>query len=96
MSFLQKLREGVEKATGEVGELAQSAKSKLEIARLNDDRHQLLRELGEQIYARHKQGRPIPEVEDLCERLVAIDAEIQHREAQAAAQSKGGPGEEPV
>ena len=96
MSFLQKLREGVEKATGEVGELAQSAKSKLEVARLNDDRNQLLRQLGEQIYARHKQGRPIPEVEDLCERLVALDAEIAQKDAQAAAQGKGGPGEEAV
>ena len=96
MSLLQKLREGVEKATGEVGELAQSARTKLEIARLNDDRNQLLREIGQQIYTRHTQGRPIPEVEDLCERLEAIEADIRQKEAQAAAQSREPPGEQAV
>ena len=96
MSLLQKLREGVEKATGEVGELAQSAKSKLEFARLNNDRNQLLHELGEQIYARHRQGRPIPEVEEICERLVAVDAEIRRREAQAIHSKVAPPDEEAV
>jgi hypothetical protein len=83
MSLLQKLREGVEKATGEVGELAQNARTKLEVARLNDDRNQLLREIGQQICARHAQGRPVPEVEDLCERVVALEAQIREKEAQA-------------
>ena len=97
MSFLQKLREGVEKATGEVGELAQSAKAKLEVARLNDDRNQLLRELGQQVYTLHTQGRAIPEVEPFCRRLAALETENNQREAEAAAPAKPEPpGEEAV
>ena len=96
MSFLQKLREGVEKATGEVGELAQSAKAKLEVARLNDDRNQLLREIGQEVYQLHLQGSGVPEVKALCARLEALEVEIREKEAQAAAPGKGGPGEEAI
>ncbi len=79
MAFMDKVKESFDKAKGGVTDLAETAKIKHEISKLNDRKAALCGEIGNQIYALYGQGRVIAEVEGQCREIHSIDEDIKHK-----------------
>lgn len=82
MSFMDRFKQGVEKAREGASDLAQIAKMKVEITRLNGQRAEATSELGRQVYALHGQGRTLSEVEATCRQIRHFDDQIKELEAE--------------
>ena len=79
MTLLQRLKEGMEKATEQATALAQTTRIKMEIGRLNDRKNSLLADMGRQVYLMYQQGQTFPGMETLCQRVRETEAEIQQK-----------------
>lgn len=79
MAFIDKVKESFDKAKVGVTDLAETAKIRHEINKLNDRKAALCGEIGNQIYTFYGQGRVIAEVEAQCRELHAIDEDIKHK-----------------
>jgi hypothetical protein len=84
MAFIDKVKESFDKAKVGVTDLAETAKIKHEISKLNDRKAILCGEIGHQIYALYGEGRVIAEVEGPCRELQAIDQDIKHKAEEIA------------
>jgi len=69
MSFMDKVKQGMNKAKGEVSDFAATAKIRHEISNLNDCKSALFDEIGRQVYALSQQGHPVSEVRLSARRL---------------------------
>ena len=79
MSLIDKVKQNFDKAKDGVSELAETAKVKHEISKLNDRKAALIGEIGHQIYALFGQGHIVVEVEAQCREVQGIDEEIKHK-----------------
>lgn len=79
MSFMDKVKSGFDKAKEGISDLAETTKIKLEINKLESRKSELLGEIGKQVYALHKQGRAMAEVEAQCKEIDGLDEKIKER-----------------
>lgn len=79
MSFIDKVKQGMDKAKGEVSDLAATTKIRLDISNLNDRKSKLFTEIGRQVYALSQQGHAVSEVEAQCRELVTLDEQIKQK-----------------
>jgi ArsR family metal-binding transcriptional regulator len=79
MSLIDKVKQNFDKAKDGVSELAETAKVKHEISKLNDRKATLLGEIGHQVYTLYGQGRIVAEVEAQCREVQGIEEEIKHK-----------------
>ncbi len=101
MSFIDKIREGVDRAREEATELARTTVLRLEISKLHDRKNQLLREIGQQVYSGYAEGKVVAEVETPCRQVGELEEQIHAKEAEIERlHNEGGapppPEEEPV
>lgn len=80
MGLMDNVKKGIAKAKEEAQELAQVTKLKAEITRLNGQRRDLFREIGEEVYALYQRSEPIPGFETKCDALAAISEEVARKE----------------
>ncbi|HXW55893.1 MAG TPA: hypothetical protein VEJ67_09110 [Candidatus Cybelea sp.] len=84
MTFLDKVKQSVDKARGEVSDLAATTKIRHEIGNLNDRKSALLVEIGRKIYALYQQGQGPAEVETPCRDIAALDEQIKQKSEEIA------------
>lgn len=80
MSLMDNVKKGIAKAKEEAQELAQVTRLKADIARLNGQRRDLFREMGEEVYALYQRSEPIPGFETKCDAVAAISEEVARKE----------------
>jgi hypothetical protein len=76
MSFMDKVKSGFDKAKDGISDLAETTKIKLEISKLESRKSSLLGEIGKQVFALHKQGREMSDVEGLCKEIDGLEEQI--------------------
>jgi hypothetical protein len=84
MTFMDKVKQGVEKAKGEVSDLAATTKIRHDISNLNDRKAALFSEIGRQVYALSQQGHTVSEVEGQCHEITALDQQIKEKSDEIA------------
>jgi hypothetical protein len=82
MSFLDKLKEGLDRAAEEVNEFAQVSKIRLEIGRLQERLSGRFAELGRQLYQKHAAGEPPPDFSPQFEEIARLEEGIRHKQAE--------------
>ncbi|MCA9739473.1 MAG: hypothetical protein R3E98_08500 [Gemmatimonadota bacterium] len=80
MSLMDNVKKGIAKAKEEAQELAQVTRLKADIARLNGQRRDLFREMGEEVFALYQRSEPIPGFETKCDAVAAISEEVARKE----------------
>jgi hypothetical protein len=95
MSFLDKIKSGLDKAQHEIGDFAETTKIKMEISKLQSRKNELFGQIGQQIYALHAKG-PVPaEVAATCTEIDALDAQIAAKTDQIAKINADAPPDAP-
>ena len=84
MSLMDRVKQGVTKARGEVSDLAATTKIRHDISNLNDRKSALFAEIGRQVYALCQQGHPVSEVEAQCKEITALDEQIKQKSDEIA------------
>jgi transposase len=84
MSFMDKVKQGMDKAKGEVSDLAATTKIRHDISNLNDRKSALFSEIGRQVYALSQQGHAVSEVEAQCREIAALDQQIKEKSDEIA------------
>ena len=84
MSLMDKVKRGVDKARGEVSDLAATTKIRHDIGNLNDRKSALLTEIGRQVYALCQQGHAVSEVDAQCHEITALDEQIKQKSDEIA------------
>jgi hypothetical protein len=84
MSFVDKVKQGMEKAKGEVSDLAATTKIRHDISTLTDRKSVLFAEIGRQVYALSQQGHPVAEVEAQCREITELDLQIKQKSDEIA------------
>lgn len=82
--FLEKMKSGLVKGASTVadgsGKLVERSKLKARIAKLEEEKKDLFRTLGERFYTLSKQANPDGgELEEMCAKLDALQAEIDQK-----------------
>ncbi len=80
MGIMDQLRRLLSKAKEEAGEVAAVARIKLDVRTLEAKRDHLLREIGRQALALHREGRGVREFDTACADVQKVEAEIRERE----------------
>ncbi len=80
MGIMDNVKKGIQKAKDEATELAQVTKLKGEVSRLNSQKRDLFREMGEEVYALYQAHEPIPGFETKCDAAAAISEEIERKD----------------
>lgn len=84
MSFIDKVKQGMDKAKGEMSDLAATTKIRHDISSLNDRKSALYAEIGRQVYALSQQGHAVNEVEAKCREITALDQQIKGKSDEIA------------
>ena len=84
MSLMDKVKHGMDKARGEVIDLAATTKIRHEISNLNDRKAALFGEIGQKVYALCQQGHAVSEVEAQCREITALDEQIKQKSDEIA------------
>jgi hypothetical protein len=84
MTFLDKVKQSVDKAREGVSDLAATTKIRYEISNLNDRKSTLLVEIGRKIYALCQQGQGPAGVEAECRGIAALDEQIKQKSDEIA------------
>ena len=84
MSFMDKVKQGMDKAKGEVSDFAATTKIRHDISTLNDRKSALFAEIGRQVYALSQQGHPVSEVEAQCHEITSLDEQIKQKSEEIA------------
>jgi len=84
MSFMDKVKQGMDKAKGEVSDFAATTKIKHDISNLNDRKSALFAEIGRQVYALSQQGHVVTEVEAQCHEITALEQQIKEKSEEIA------------
>ncbi len=84
MSLVDKVKHGMDKAKGEVSDLAATTKIRYDIGNLNDRKAALFTEIGKQMYTLCQQGHAVSEVEAQCREITALDEQIKQKSDEIA------------
>jgi hypothetical protein len=84
MSLMDKMKHGMDKARGEVSDLAATTKIRHDIGNLNDRKSALFTEIGRQVYALCQQGPAVSEVEAQCHEITTLDEQIKQKSDEIA------------
>lgn len=84
MSLMDKMKHGMDKARGEVSDLAATTKIRHDIGNLNDRKSALFTEIGRQVYALCQQGHAVSEVEAQCHEITTLDEQIKQKSDEIA------------
>jgi hypothetical protein len=84
MTLMDKVKQGMNKAKGEVSDLATTTKIRHDISNLNDRKSALFAEIGRQVYALCQQGHPVSEVEAQCKEITALEEQIKQKSDEIA------------
>jgi len=82
MGLMDNLKKGFDKAREGASDLAQTAKLKMEIGKLNDRRKEVFRRIGEQVYAAANAGDAAVGFDAEVEELRSVDQQIAAKEAE--------------
>jgi len=77
MSFMDRVKTGLDKAKEGISDFAETTKLKHEINKLDDRKTALFMEIGRQIYALRAQGRGVTDVEAQCKEIDTVDEKIK-------------------
>ncbi|HUL73845.1 MAG TPA: hypothetical protein VLT86_12125 [Vicinamibacterales bacterium] len=83
MSFMDKLKSGLDKAQHEINEFAETTKVKMEVSKLQSRKKDLFTQIGQQVYELHVKGQATP-AESTCTEIDGIEREIAQKNEQIA------------
>jgi hypothetical protein len=82
MSFMDKVKDGFDKAREGINDLAETTRLRHEIGKLTDQKTELFTEIGRQAYSMRAQGRAVPDVESQCKAIDGIEQQIKDKNAE--------------
>jgi hypothetical protein len=82
MSFMDKVKGGLDKAKEGISDLAETTKLKHEISKLTDRKTELFADVGRQVYAMRAQGKGVAETEAPCTEIDQIEQQIKDKSAE--------------
>jgi hypothetical protein len=77
MSFMDRVKIGLDKAKEGISDFAETTKLKHEIGKLEDRKTALFVEIGRQVYTLRAQGRGVADVEAQCKEIDTVDEKIK-------------------
>ena len=83
MSFMDKLKSGLDKAQHEINDFTETTTLKMAVSKLQGRKKELFTQIGEQVYELHAKGQATPS-EATCKEVDAIEHEIAEKNAQIA------------
>lgn len=84
MSFMDKLKSGLDRAQHEINDFAETQRLKSEISTLEARKNELLTEIGKAIYAKHAGTGSGTDVEAACRGIDQFNAQIAEKQAAVA------------
>jgi len=85
MSLRERLRSMFNRAKEQATDMAQVARMKLDLRELEGRRDHLFREIGRNVYTRHREGRGYPEFERSFADVRTLEASIEKKRAEMRA-----------
>jgi hypothetical protein len=83
MSFMDKLKSGLDKAQHEINEFAETTKLKMDVSKLQSRKKDLFTQIGQQVYELHVKGQATPS-DATCKEIDGIEHEIAAKNEQIA------------
>lgn len=83
MSFMDKLKSGLDKAQHEVNDFAQTTKLKMDVSKLESQKKELFTKIGQEVYALHVKGQATPS-EANCAAIDDLEKQIAEKNEQIA------------
>jgi hypothetical protein len=79
VSFLDKLKDGLDSAKENVSDFVETSRVKREIDRLENRKQEVFAGIGRRMYALFAEGRSVPEIEAECRELASLDTQIAEK-----------------
>jgi SMC interacting uncharacterized protein involved in chromosome segregation len=93
MSFMDKLKSGLDKAQHEINDFAETTKLKMELSKLQGQKKELFTKIGQEVYELHAKGQATPS-EATCKQVDDLEHQIAEKneaiEKVNAAEAKPG------
>jgi hypothetical protein len=83
MSFMDKLKSGLDKAQHEINDFTETTTLKMAVSKLQGRKKELFTQIGEQVYELHAKGQATPS-EATCKEVDALEHEIAEKNEQIA------------
>ena len=83
MSFMDKLKSGLDKAQHEINDFAETTKLKMDVSKLESRRKELFTQIGQEVYALHANGQTTSS-EANCTAIDDLEKQIADKHAQIA------------
>jgi hypothetical protein len=83
MSFMDKLKSGLDKAQHEINDFAETTKLKMEVSKLETQRKELFTKIGQDVYALHVKGQSTPS-DTNCTAIDDLEKQIAEKNEQIA------------
>jgi len=83
MSFMDKLKSGLDKAQHEINDFTETTTLKMAVSKLQSRKKELFTEIGQQVYELHAKGQATPS-EATCKEVDAVEHEIAEKNEQIA------------
>jgi len=84
MSFMDKVKSGLDKAQHEINEFAETTKIKMEISKLQSRKTELFGQIGQQVYLLHAKSLAPAEVDAACKEVDGLEDQIKAKNEQIA------------
>jgi hypothetical protein len=78
MSFMDKLKSGLDKAQHEINDFAETTKLKMDVSKLESRRKELFIQIGQDVYALHTKGQSTPS-EANCTAIDDLEKQIAEK-----------------
>lgn len=78
MSFMDKLKSGLDKAQHEINDFAETTKLKMEVSKLQGQKKELFTKIGEEVYELHAKGQATPS-ETACKQIDDLEHQIKEK-----------------
>ena len=78
MSFMDKLKSGLDKAQHEINDFAETTKLKMELSKLQGQKKELFTKIGQEVYELHAKGQPTPS-EATCKQVDDLEHQIAEK-----------------
>jgi len=75
MSFMDKLKSGLDKAQHEINDFAETTKLKMELSKLQGQKKELFTKIGQEVYELHAKGQATPS-EAACKQVDDLERQI--------------------
>ncbi len=95
MSFMDKLKSGLDKAQHEINDFAETTKLKMDVSKLENRKKELFTQIGQYVYALHAKGESTAS-EANCKAIDDLEKQIAEKNEQIAKINAAAPAASPA